>query len=81
MLQRKHFEFIAATIHAMSDKTSAEVAAHEFATACARENPRFDRARFLKACGADAENPGYGVQASIVGDGTFTFRKRPGCKH
>jgi hypothetical protein len=60
-MSRKDFELIAATIRGFADTASAEVAAHEFARALARTNARFDRDRFLKACGADPVNPGYGI--------------------
>jgi hypothetical protein len=61
-MQRRHFEFIASVIREMADKASGEVAAHEFARACAMTNPDFDKSRFLKACGADPVNPGYGIK-------------------
>lgn len=53
-LQHRHFAFIAATIKQMhtADRT---IAAKHFADACAGTNPRFDRARFLSACGANGE--------------------------
>lgn len=31
--------------------------AHSLATYCARQNPRFDRARFLAACGLNVNEP------------------------
>lgn len=31
--------------------------AHSLATYCARRNPRFDRARFLAACGVNVNEP------------------------
>lgn len=55
-MTRKHFEFIAATIaamptHAATLRTQKRSCALAFADALAKENPRFDRERFLKACG------------------------------
>ncbi len=55
-LQHRHFSFIAAVIaampsHAASLRAQRESCASAFADACARSNPRFDRGRFLKACG------------------------------
>lgn len=55
-MTKKHFEFIAATIaampgHAPSLRAQKESCARSFADALTKENPRFDRARFLKACG------------------------------
>ena len=57
-LEHRHFAFIAATIAAMPDHAAslraqkASVAA-AFADACTATNPRFDRARFLRACGVE----------------------------
>lgn len=59
VLQHRHFAFIAATIKAMPDhapslraqKRSVTLA---FADACDGTNPRFDRARFLRACGEES---------------------------
>ena len=57
-LQHRHFAFIAATIKAMPDhaatlRTQKRSVALAFADACARTNPRFDRRRFLLACGEE----------------------------
>lgn len=57
-LEHRHFAFIAATIarmpdHAASLRTQKRSCALAFAAACATTNPRFDRARFLKACGEE----------------------------
>ncbi len=57
-LEHRHFSFIAATIKAMPDhapslRSSKRSVALSFADACAGTNPRFDRARFLRACGAE----------------------------
>lgn len=59
-LQHRHFAFIAATL----DRTrpaNVQAVAYEpwrrmvdaFADDCARSNPRFDRRRFLAACGIE----------------------------
>ena len=54
-LQHRHFSFIAATIAEVSDSNRLRsFMAEHFANACAATNPRFDRARFLKACGAQS---------------------------
>ena len=37
------------------ERTGALLAANEIAHCLAEDNPRFDRARFLKACGLDPE--------------------------
>lgn len=57
-LEHRHFAFIAATIEAMPDHAASLRAqkrscALAFADACASSNPRFDRARFLRACGLE----------------------------
>lgn len=55
-LQHRHFAFIAATLHDMKWKMEEwgadpwVVAVEAFADACAKTNPKFDRARFLAAC-------------------------------
>lgn len=49
-LEHRHFAFIAATIKELSPKYREAVALH-FADACRYSNPRFDRARFMRACG------------------------------
>lgn len=52
-LEHRHFAFIAATIKDWPhDRERAELAEH-FADACRRTNGRFDRARFLSACGVE----------------------------
>lgn len=49
-LEHRHFAFIAATIADMPRGLRSATAQH-FASAFASSNPRFDRARFLTACG------------------------------
>jgi hypothetical protein len=58
-LQHRHFAFIAATIaalpeHAPTLRAQKAAMASAFADACARTNPKFDRARFIAACFAEA---------------------------
>jgi len=55
-MSRKDYTIIAAVIasmptHAPALRTAQASAAHAFATALASDNARFDRARFLAACG------------------------------
>ena len=50
-MQHRHFAAIAAIIKNLHGGLSVPVADH-FANRLAATNPRFDRARFLKACGA-----------------------------
>lgn len=54
MLTKKTFQQIADTIKGRKDAMSAHDhrrLAEEFADMCARTNPRFDRHRFMQACG------------------------------
>ena len=54
-MTRKHFEMIARRLEQnrdrTSDKASADILAYEIATDLAELNSRFDRTRFLRACG------------------------------
>lgn len=59
-LEHRHFAFIATTIRDMDNLANGHTdlakiwqrrIAEHFADNCARTNPRFDRARFLRACG------------------------------
>ena len=53
-MSKKDFEALAEVVRFASGCTEArsvEWWAHELADVCAKTNPRFDRARFLKACG------------------------------
>ncbi len=50
-MSKKHFIAIAATVSAISDKKEREKQANFQAQICAAQNPRFDKARFLAACG------------------------------
>ena len=47
-MTRKHFKATAETIKAANDKREI---AEGLAAIFAKENPRFDRARFMEACG------------------------------
>lgn len=53
-MTKKHFEALAAALRttSLTDKDHANVS-HRIADVCARFNPNFDRARFLKACGVE----------------------------
>jgi hypothetical protein len=61
-MTRKDFELIAAVLKAKSPwikdcrppyREIVGELAKDFATMCAAQNPRFDRTRFLKACGVE----------------------------
>jgi len=51
MLTRKTFIAVAATVLAIADKNEREKQANFQAQIFAASNPRFDKARFLSACG------------------------------
>lgn len=56
-MTRKHYEMIAAILkaarlNANADTNTCDFIAVELADKMAQENPRFDKARFLKATGA-----------------------------
>jgi len=58
MFTRQHFELVAQVLnnYATNDKTQKEIVtaiAHAFAHVFGGNNSRFDRARFLRACGVD----------------------------
>ena len=50
-MTKKHFVAIAREIAQMSDRKSARIAAEAFAPVAQSNNPSFDQARFLSACG------------------------------
>lgn len=52
-LEHRHFAFIASVLAECEDLANWGVFCRRFADACARTNPRFDRARFLRACGLE----------------------------
>lgn len=58
-LEHRHFAVIAGIInrvrdHSPSSENRADDMARVFASELAATNPRFDRARFLKACGVES---------------------------
>lgn len=59
-MQHRHFATIATIIREMGegamplDRASREMISHRFADRLRSTNPRFDRRRFLLACGVDA---------------------------
>ena len=50
-LQHRHFSFIAAVIREIPVSQGRADVAERFAEACRGSNPRFDRRRFMAACG------------------------------
>jgi hypothetical protein len=50
-MTRKHFKAIAATLAEIRDTTDRKKAALNFCEIAKRANPRFDRQKFLTACG------------------------------
>jgi len=51
MSTRKHFQSVALTVSAIADKSEREKQAEFQAKIFAADNPRFDKSRFLAACG------------------------------
>ncbi len=52
-MSKKHFNALAARIACIADAKAREEAARAVADACIEFNGRFDRARFLRACGVE----------------------------
>jgi hypothetical protein len=51
MMTKKTFVAVAATVAKIENLVARRAAAENFCVLFAKENPRFDRARFLAACG------------------------------
>lgn len=49
-MTKKHFEAIAKIMATFKESPSMPIIAYELANYFQRENPRFNRAKFLKAC-------------------------------
>ena len=56
-MTKKDFEFIAALIDAARNGVDAENLATLAAAYCAEQNPRFDKDKFLVACGTHLAPP------------------------
>jgi hypothetical protein len=52
-MSKKHFRALADAIANIADKTERERAARLVADVCIGFNGRFDRGRFLRACGVE----------------------------
>lgn len=50
-MEHRHFATIAAILYQVHDLANGGVVARRFAVELAKTNPRFDRKRFLIACG------------------------------
>jgi hypothetical protein len=50
-MSRKHYIAVAERIRRIDTRPAREQIAHDMADIFAEDNPRFDRARFLEACG------------------------------
>lgn len=50
-MSRKHFRSAAESIAKVKDATDKRTLAEAFAVQFSQANPRFDRARFMAACG------------------------------
>jgi hypothetical protein len=53
-MSRKHFQAIANAIRAITNLEERRRTAELLAAVCAASNPRFNRGRFLNACGVEA---------------------------
>lgn len=53
-MTKKDFVAIAASIKAIDSPTQRKLVAASMVNTCTRSNPRFDRDRFLTACGVKA---------------------------
>ena len=56
-MTKQHFEFVASLINAAHNGTDPVHIATMAAAAFAKDNPRFDEARFLAACGTHLPPP------------------------
>jgi hypothetical protein len=52
-MTKKHFEAMAELIRRIAGKTERRRQAEVIALHCAKANPRFDRKRFMAACGVE----------------------------
>mgnify|MGYP003147015561 FL=1 len=50
-MTKKHFVAMAASIKQIRNPKARGIAARRMAKICRQSNPRFDRTRFLSACG------------------------------
>jgi hypothetical protein len=50
-MSRKHFQALAAAVATISDPNNRRTVAELLASVCAASNPRFNRQRFMEACG------------------------------
>ncbi len=55
MFSRKHYQFLARTVSDLRLGAEGSFMAERLADELARDNPRFDKARFVKACGYDSK--------------------------
>ena len=51
-MTKRHFEMIARVVSSITNVNNRRSVAEAFAAELAQENPRFDRRRFLDACGS-----------------------------
>jgi hypothetical protein len=65
-MSRKDFQLIADILKQHGTSSTARAMALDFAVALQKENPRFDKVRFLNACGLEQVTLGSGKQVHIV---------------
>ena len=52
-MTRKDFKIMAAGVASLVDRQLAKLLAEQLAAVCKARNPRFDRGRFMTACGLE----------------------------
>jgi len=65
-MTRRHFKIIADIVKLHGTSPTAKAMALDFAIAFKKENPRFDKVRFLNACGLERVTLGNGQQVHIT---------------
>jgi|TARA_R110002074_G_C12209552_1_gene636157 hypothetical protein len=65
-MTRRHFQIIANIVKLHGTSPTAKAMALDFAIAFEKENPRFDKVRFLNSCGLERVTLGNGKQVHIT---------------
>ena len=65
-MTRRHFKIIADIVKLHGANPTAKAMALDFAIAFEKENPRFDKVRFLNSCGLERVTLGNGKQAHVT---------------
>ena len=78
-MTKQHFEFLASIINAAHNGVAPEHLATMAAAYCAKDNPRFDEARFLAACGTHLPPPPEEIH--VCADGTPKVKRMYGLEN